>query len=224
MDKDFKQTTRIDKTKQRKANRIYNILIVVVSVLIISVAAVIFLGKDEQASNNAPKKHAAQQTKEKKADTTSTKKKDNQKAEKDESEQNADNQADLSGQAPEAGAGEADASKDVEVPADDSNVKKAYKNDSWKPVGTTQQGEHVAKYDQGSQDWNEMEKALAYGAGINPDNITVWWIQNNGSPNSAVGTVSAKDNDQAYRVFIDWVDGQGWKPVKVELLKVNDKK
>ena len=33
-----------------------------------------------------------------------------------------------------------------------------------------------------------------------------------------------ENNPQSYRVYIEWVDGEGWKPVKVEELKENDKR
>ncbi|MBM7691859.1 hypothetical protein JOC77_001269 [Peribacillus deserti] len=212
MERDLNKSTRIDKTKQRKANRIYNFLIVLVSVLIISVAGFIFLGGNNEASKEIESKTPKTEATSKKAD------KKEKQAEKDD-----EGQVDLSGRDLE-GAEESDPDKVVEIPDKDPNVAKSYKNESWKPVGTTQQGEHTATYDQGSVDWSEMEKALAYGAKIAPANLTVWWLENGGSPNSAVGTVSAKDNDQAYRVHIEWVNGQGWKPVKVQELKVNDKK
>ncbi|PLT30906.1 YrrS family protein [Peribacillus deserti] len=216
MDRDLnKTTTRIDKTKQRKANRIYNILIVIVSVLILSVAAFIFLGG---GSNQASK-----ETKSETPKTEAASKDDNRKEKEKAAKKNEEEKVDLSSRDLES-AKESDPDKVTEVSDNDANVKRAYTNESWKPVGTTQQGEHTASYDQGSVDWKEMEKALAYGSKIDPANLTVWWIENNGTPNSAVGTVSAKDNDQAYRVHIEWVDGQGWKPVKVQELKVNDKK
>jgi hypothetical protein len=54
--------------------------------------------------------------------------------------------------------------------------------------------------------------------------MTVWYLgNNNGNPNSSIGTVSTKDKQQTYRVYIEWIDGQGWKPTKVEKLVENDK-
>lgn len=105
----------------------------------------------------------------------------------------------------------------------DSNVEETYTNESWKPVGTVQTGEHVATYDMSSIDWKEMETALAYGARIAEDDLTVWWLGKDGGPNNAVGTVSPKDKSATYRVYIEWVDSEGWKPIKVEKLKKNDK-
>nr|WP_242035144.1 YrrS family protein [Mesobacillus harenae] len=106
----------------------------------------------------------------------------------------------------------------------DSNVKQTIVNPDWKPVGTTQTGEHISSSDPNSADWKEKELALSHGAGIDHANMTVWWLESNGDPNNAIGTISGKGSDQTYRVYIEWVDGQGWKPVKVEELIENDKK
>ena len=106
----------------------------------------------------------------------------------------------------------------------DANVVNTYISESWKPIGTEQTGVHTTSYEKGSTDWNEMTKAIAYGAGIDEASIHLWWLNNGGTPNTAVGTVSAGDNPQSFRVYIEWVDGEGWKPTKVEELKVNDKR
>jgi hypothetical protein len=66
-------------------------------------------------------------------------------------------------------------------------------------------------------DWQEMLQAISYATGVDQSNMTVWFLGNNG-PNKSVGTISTKDQSEKYRVYIDWVDGQGWKPVKVEVL------
>ncbi len=98
---------------------------------------------------------------------------------------------------------------------DSEEVNKTIENQSWQPIGTSQVGEHVSVYEQDSVDWSEMTQALSYATGIDHDNMTVWFLGNNGH-NKSVGTVSAKNQKQKYRVYIDWVDGQGWKPTKVE--------
>ena len=106
----------------------------------------------------------------------------------------------------------------------DSNVLNTYTSESWKPIGTEQTGVHTTSYQKGSTDWNEMTKAIALGAGIDEASMHLWWLNNGGTPNTAIGTVSAGNNPQSYRVYIEWVDGEGWKPVKVEELKKNDKR
>ncbi len=230
-------SSRVAKRKDKKVNKIYNILISVVVLLIVVVGAVIFLGgNDEQTtSNDTP---ATSNTTE--SDDSGT----NKGAETSEDEDGTatdseDEQADTDESGDDASDSDKDTSLDkdsadsedenkeseiIEETPSDSNVEKAYTDESWKPVGTEQTGEHVTQYEQGSVDWQEMEKALAYGAGISESDMKVYWLGNGGSPDTAVGTVSPSDDSATYRVQIQWIDGEGWKPTKVEKLKVNDKK
>ncbi len=100
-----------------------------------------------------------------------------------------------------------------------SDVDKTYENDDWEPVGTEQSGSHTATYDSKSTDWKEMIKAMSYATGISEDQMTVLWLGNNGGPQDAKGTIRDKSTGERYRVEITWVDGKGWKPVKVEKLR-----
>lgn len=93
---------------------------------------------------------------------------------------------------------------------------------NWEAVGTEQQGEHVTDFTKGSQDWQEMTKAVSSATGLADNNMIVWWMGNGGAPNKAVSTVSTKDKASYYRVQLEWVDNAGWKPVKVEQIEGND--
>lgn len=212
--------------KKRKANTVYNILLAVVIIAIIGVGASIFLGDDDKRQAS-PNDNGAQQ--------------DNDKIKEDEQKENSskedeDTDAKTEGSTDEEDVTDEENNEDENVDEEvveeeptvvensgDSNVQQTLVNDSWQPIGTQQSGEHVADYTKGSVDWNEMEKALAYGAGIDENNMTVWFLGNGGSPNKAIGTVGPKDKSATYRVYLEWVDGGGWKPTKVEQLKKNDK-
>jgi hypothetical protein len=214
------------KEKKRKANRIYNILLSIVITLIIIVSASIFLGgnESEQVSDQNKKQEetpAVQQNNDVKEEEQKEEKNDDSMVESKQDDtadtEEVNDQEDVTD--------EVDDSQVQEIyDSNDSNVVKAYVNEGWEPVGTEQTGEHIADFTKGSVDWNEMEKAVAYGAGLDDSPYTLWWLENGGSPNRAIGTVSTKDNSKTYRVYIEWVDGGGWKPVKVEELKVNDKR
>lgn len=95
---------------------------------------------------------------------------------------------------------------------------------NWEPVGTEQQGEHVTDFTKGSQDWQEMTQAVSSATGLTNDNMIIWWMGNGGAPNKAVSTVSSKDKQTYYRVQLEWVNNEGWKPVKVEQVEGNDSK
>ncbi|WP_210366935.1 YrrS family protein [Bacillus sp. REN3] len=212
------------RAKRRKTNLILNSLIAIVLLLIIYVSANIFFSKDEGTADNSTKVEQNE-----KAGSSGTK-----NSSKDDSEDKSENRE--SADKNEDEAAEEDASKDSEEAEDnegepvvteggsDPNVKQTIENPDWKPVGTSQTGDHVAVFSENSVDWQEMIAAYSYATGIDKNNMTVWWNENNGGPNSALGTVSEKGSDQTFRVAIEWVDGEGWKPVKVEELKQNDKR
>lgn len=100
-----------------------------------------------------------------------------------------------------------------------SGIVETIENPGWSPVGTTQTEHNSTNYTKGSKDWNEMTKALSYATGIPESDMIIWFLGNNGGPNDAVGTISPKDQSVKYKVYITWVENQGWKPTKIE--KVN---
>ncbi|KOP83536.1 DNA primase [Bacillus sp. FJAT-21945] len=216
--------------KRRKTNLVLNMLIGLVILLIIFVSVKIFFGgNDENAAEKEQKIESKQD--EKDIDTEENKNSaiDENKDEKqtesetentDESEENsADTEAD--DEIDPIPANEEEAV--VTEGGSNGNVKKTIENPSWNPIGTTQTGEHYAVYDKESVDWAEMLQAISYATGVDQSNMNVWFLGNNGF-NKSVGTITTKDQKQIYRVYIDWVDGQGWKPTKVEELNEVEKK
>lgn len=111
--------------------------------------------------------------------------------------------------------------EDTKVMVENQNdpaVQEAYTNPSWQPIGTSQSGPHTTQFDDNTQDWKEMIQAVSYAIQVPADTLTIWYLGNNG-PNKAIGTVSAKDTKQKYKVYIEWVDNEGWKPTLVQLMK-----
>ncbi|MEI2472200.1 YrrS family protein [Peribacillus frigoritolerans] len=226
--------------QKRKVNKIYNIAITIVSILIVIVAVSIFLSDDGTETKKAttePKQVAEtekgkvvdkpsgkeEETDSEKEDAVGDSEATEEDAEKEDSkatEEDAEEKAEDDADSEKAGDAQL-----VEVEGSgDGNVASTYTSESWKPVGTEQSGEHTTSFEKGSVDWNEMSKAIASGAGIDEGNMKLWWLQNGGSSTTAIGTVSEGDNPKTFRVYIEWVDGSGWKPVKVEELKTNDKR
>jgi cytoskeletal protein RodZ len=190
------------RAKRRKTNLILNSLIGLVLLLIILVSVTIFTKNDEQTEKKV------EQTVEKKVSSKKPTKKQNLT---NNDSQVKDEQEDTSKE-----------SAPVITAGGEANVKKTIINPAWKPVGTTQTGVHVADYDDSSVDWQEMIEAIAYGTGLEKEQLTIWRIDSNG-PNQSVGTVSTKDKLSTYRVYIEWQDNEGWVPTRVEELIVNDK-
>ncbi|AGX05614.1 MULTISPECIES: DUF1510 family protein [Bacillus] len=210
------------RAKRRKTNIILNTLIGVVLLLIIIVSAAIFLGgNDDEAAEQAPASEKADpENNDKDNDNNTSDETAGQEEEADQAEDSAQDGGDAEN-ADEDNGEEAEEDQDIEEDAEVTDggsapdVEKTIVNPSWQPVGTSQTGEHTAVYE--GVDWNEMVQAITYATGIPESNMTIWFLGNNG-PNQSVGTVSTKDQQEKYRVYIEWVDGQGWKPVKMEEL------
>ncbi|MGD6853720.1 DUF1510 family protein [Bacillus infantis] len=210
------------RAKRRKTNIILNTLIGVVLLLIIIVSAAIFLGgNDDEAAEQAPASEEADpENNDKDNDNNTSDETAGQEEETDQAEDSAQDGGDAENPDEDNGEeaeGDQDIEEDAEVTDGGSapDVEKTIVNPSWQPVGTSQTGEHTAVYE--GVDWNEMVQAITYATGIPESNMTIWFLGNNG-PNQSVGTVSTKDQQEKYRVYIEWVDGQGWKPVKMEEL------
>jgi hypothetical protein len=212
-------------TKRRKTNLILNSLIALVLLLIIVVSVNIFFGDSqsgEQPENTAP---AQEETEtggnEQEAGSGGTDAADNDGEEAaDENEESSGEENEEEQNEDQGGAeGNDDEGERVVTEGGSSpDVKRTIVDPNWKPVGTSQSGEHVAVYDKNHVDWQEMLQAISYATGIDQGNMTVWFLGNNGGPNSAAGTVSEKGGNEKYRVAIEWVNNEGWKPVKVEEL------
>jgi Domain of unknown function (DUF1510) len=194
--------------KRRKINRILNTAIAVVVLLIVAVAWNLFAGDDE------PHKQAANTS----AKMEKTKKNDDKKVEVEMGdEQQISEESEPSDEVEETS--EEKEQEVIETPgAPGSNIEKEIVNPAWQPIGTTQSEPHVTQFDKDSVDWKEMLDSVSYATGISQSDMIVWFIGNNG-PNKAVATISTKDQTQHYKVYIEWVENQGWKPTKVQKLK-----
>lgn len=106
----------------------------------------------------------------------------------------------------------------VETPSDDPIVDRVITDGSWQPTPTTQTGGHVSSYVPGSVDWQEKVATITSVTGIEEGNMIIWRIGNNGSADTAIATVSTKDKTAMYRVSMEWVNNEGWLPVKLEVL------
>ncbi len=195
------------RSKRKKTNLILNGLIIAVILLIGFVSYSIFHTNDE---NNADKKQDS---------NTNI----GQEATDDETVNPTNESDETTTEEEDAAVEEEEESENGEIVTEggsDSNVVKTIENPSWEPIGTTQTGEHAASYSDDSVDWNEQIKALSYATGLDSSNMTVQFLgNNNNDPQKSIGTVSSKDKSEIYRVYIEWVDGSGWKPTKVEELK-----
>ncbi|EAC2632107.1 DUF1510 family protein [Listeria monocytogenes] len=185
-------------TKRKKTNLVLNVLIIVVSLLIIGSLYFVLFKTESDPTQQDNKTASSTEKKEDAAKSTKS------------SEKEKDSSDDKTTETTES---------------DDLNVAKVITKD-WKPIGTEQTGDHVNSYSSTSVDWQEKRKAFSAATDIPISNTSLWFVEQGADPaTQAIGTLSTKENpDKAYRVYITWVDGEGWQPTKVEELKTNDKR
>src|SRR5699024_11189719 len=104
-----------------------------------------------------------------------------------------------------------------EVDPTDNNVSKAYTG-NWKPVGTIQDGPHTTNYNNGSIDRKEIKEAVSIATGVDENQMIEHWI-GNGGDQKVIATIQDQTDSVFYRVYLEWIDEEGWKPTKVEQLK-----
>ncbi|TWT08284.1 DUF1510 family protein [Planococcus sp. CPCC 101016] len=228
--------SRLKKKKDKsRSNSILNIMIGLVFALILIIGvSMLFSGGDNQASESeevAISTGTEQQTSgsedgesasagdededaEAKAEEAAKKAEEEAKA-KEEAEKKAEEEA-------KAKEKEGSVTKGGTITREDSSdpiVEETVINTSWEPVGTKQKGDHVSVYQKDSVDWKEKVNAVSYATGLDPNNMYVMMIKNGGGPQKSIATVQSKDESEKYRVHMEWVDGEGWKPVKMDVLK-----
>ena len=220
---DFSRTGR--KKKRNRSNRLLNLLIGIVVVLIVIVSASIFLRNDDEKAVGSDTADEVEINDE----TDTAQDRDNLEVVEDGAEENgSDDDVD---QGIDSVDTDTDATSDDEtrndgtvtiVPSEDEFVAETVIDNSWQPIGTTQTGEHVSLYDGKSVDWEEKKQAIAYATGLPSDSMIFWKIKNGGGPQQSIGIASSRDSKEKYRVYLEWVDGQGWKPVKMDILTTLD--
>ncbi|EAD5842545.1 TPA: YrrS family protein [Listeria innocua] len=185
-------------TKRKKTNLVLNLLIIVVSLLIIGSLYFVLFKTESDPTQQENKTASSNAKKEDAAKSTKTSEKKSTSSDEKTTET---------------------------TKSDDPNVAKVITKD-WKPIGTEQTGDHVNSYSSTSVDWQEKRKAFSAATDIPISNTSLWFVEQGADPaTQAIGTLSTKENpDKAYRVYITWVDGEGWQPTKVEELKSNDKR
>ncbi|TXR61217.1 FMN-dependent NADH-azoreductase [Bacillus sp. AY18-3] len=99
-----------------------------------------------------------------------------------------------------------------------SQEKGSQTNPSWKPIGTKQGAKPEMKFKEGTVDWSEMKEAISYAVDVPESQLIFDFIGNNGN-NKAYGNIRDKQSNKKYKVDIDWVENQGWKPVSVQVVK-----
>ncbi|RWZ59996.1 DUF1510 family protein [Halobacillus fulvus] len=210
--KPFSRSDRFE--KKRKGTKLLTWLVGGVSLLFVALIALFIFGGDDQESTAKQSEQETEdvQQEENTSDQEQPEEEEESKElvvkENEEQKQSEDDESEKSDTL-------------VVESSDDENVVRVLKKD-WEPVQTEQDtnGNHSITYDKGSQDWQEMLQAIYNATGLTPGNMITQWIGNNGGPNKAVATVYNKENqNEIYRVYIEWIDQTGYQVQQIEELK-----
>ena len=209
-DKDpLSENSRLNqRVKRKKANVILNSLIIIVLLLIVIVSINIF-GKDDKSIAESNGEQTVSSTVEKdsktKGETGNTNRDQKESAVNDDSSDENQNEQDE----------KIDEEELVESEDEsDMDENESIENPDWDSVGTSQT-EPAQDYVKDSVDWNEQMRAISSATGFDQGKDTLIKIGNNG-PKKSTATVLIKETNQKFRVNIEWIDGEGWKPALVE--------
>ncbi|SDH58334.1 Protein of unknown function [Alteribacillus persepolensis] len=190
-------------------NRILNGSIVAVGALILFFAAQLFFSGNEQAEEESPPSETidaepAEETAPQTESNEDTQNEDNREEnQEDEDREDGDRETEEGISIPEGGG----------------------ENGNFEPIGTEQTGSFEHNFTEGSQNWKEMKAALRYAAGLTEapeEEIEFWRIENGGGSHTVVGVLSHKSHhDRPYRVTMEFIENEGWKPLEVEQLDSN---
>ena len=211
-----------EKQQNRRQNAIFNIAFTLVLVTVGIVTYQLFTSSNTSKKAIAQEKKAVQleekKRKEKEATQLEEKKREEKEAAQLEEKKREEKEA---AQLEEKKREEREAAQLEEKQKAEKSVsqeKGSQTNPSWKPIGTKQGAKPEMKFKEGTVDWNEMKKAISYAVDVPESQLIFDFIGNNGN-NKAYGNVRDKQSNIKYKVDIDWVENQGWKPASVQVVK-----
>lgn len=216
---DFNNDSRLNKhEKRRKNTKSISILLIIGGILIIILLGMwIFGGNNDEESDNLNETIENEDT-ETEPDTEQNPEEGTTDGNDESAEGVEENEDDELNE--EASEDDEDVETEPAEPSDD-NVLEAYTG-NWEPVGTEQESpQTTTNYSDGSQDRVEIDIAASEATGLNQSNMRTHWV-GNGGDQQVIATVGDEDLSEFYRVYISWVDNEGWQPTKVEVLNELD--
>lgn len=211
-------------SKKRKMDRMLNILIAVVAVLIVINIYFIFSKDDnvkeqeeiEQSNRSVDEDDIVmnQDEVEQEENTNTTEvESENDESKGNDSVQNEDNDNNEKD----------DVTKNtndiIVTTSNDSNVEQVIVNNNWEVTPTRQVGPHISSFEEGHIDYEEKLITIRNAVELQEDDIIYWSVRNDGTGKGAIAVVSSKNKENLYRVHIKWIENAGWIPIKVEKLK-----
>lgn len=107
-----------------------------------------------------------------------------------------------------------------ELESGEDNVLRSYRS-NWDPIPTEQAEPHEITWDQSTIDWEEKLKAAELATSVRVEDMKYLWVSGDG-PQGVITTFSSPSLNEHYRVYIRWIENQGWQPQRVDELMVHD--
>ena len=209
------ENTRTKRRKENKMNRTLNYLIALVSVLLVITLSIIFMtGDEEEADEQLQTEDAAVESE------SSVAVEEDKQGDETDAQQSATTDDDATNDQSVEDDSTVDANQGEAVinASDDPIVAEIWTSEAWQAYPTAQTGEHQSTFSQGHIDYEEKLRSIFSVVPIEQQESIIWSVKNNGNAKSAIAVISSNDKTQKYRVAIEWIEQQGWKPVQVEVL------
>src|SRR5699024_12069880 len=100
---------------------------------------------------------------------------------------------------------------------------KQYEEEERAPAETPQEGADTTNYPDGAQDRKEVKEDVSKVTKVAEDKMVEWRLENGGDQ-KVIATIADNNETELYRVYLSWIDNEGWQVNKFEELKKNDKK
>lgn len=228
-DRDFltrsESKRRSNRTEGRKKlDRLLNVLIAIVAVLILINLYFVFSNNEEKVQDDHELQSSENVAPNNENDTENSSTSNEEDVDNPNTDSNVKDESNTDISSSSEGSNESENisnfdSKTIIVQgSNDPVVEQVIIDPNWQVTLTKQTGKHVSTYEEGHIDFEEKKETIQNAVNLTSDNIIFWRIQNNGSSENAIAVVSSMDKLEKYRVSIEWIENQGWKPVKVEIL------
>ncbi|MDV2581070.1 YrrS family protein [Alkalibacillus haloalkaliphilus] len=213
MDHQYSRSERYE--KRRKNTKTMNILIWAFIILFVVLIAFWIFGGDDEVEEEQTEQNTSLDEGDEEDEH------DENEVIEDEEEQSSEQEESTTDESTEE-SNEQESGEEHVYESDEDNVVRVFER-NWDPVGTEQEEPHTTQFSEGTQDREEMEQAIIYATGMSEDDIIFWRLESGGVANQVIGTVTDSAQQEIYRVYLDWVEHEGWQPQKVEELYENDR-
>lgn len=226
MKRNHSNQSRTERNKpENKFDKIYYIVIAVLVLILLGLLTYVFVIRDNDTNqiseNIAPSSELNTEIDQNETGETDQNANEENQSESDDPSQDENSEEDSQDQVEndettDENDSESELNNVEEVDSEDPLVEKAYTG-QWSPIGTEQSGDHITNFNDGSQDRIEINQAITSVTGLESNTIIDWWIAGDG-PNQVEATVSNQSESEVYRIYLQFIEEEGWQPTRIEEL------